>query len=172
MLKPCKYPVRAEHYALDHSVVCKHGDDNVTACGLTRRLSKGRTFGDERLGFIRRTVKKGECVADPEQIGGHAAAHATKTDEPYLHDLPLHIKPCPGLDGGNAAPTPTNSWRERVGLHGRARSPLANTCGWPLSLCDWYLALLADCFRALGKSYFQDTIVEVRFNFVLVHSVG
>src|SRR5262245_28347518 len=103
MLKPCKYPVRAEHYALDHSVVCEHGDDNVTACGLTRRLSKGGTFGDEYLGFIRRAVKTGECVAGPEQIGGHAAAHATKPDESDLHDLPLHKKPCPGLDGGNAA---------------------------------------------------------------------
>src|SRR5262249_55109869 len=46
-------------------------------------------------------------------------------------------------------------------------------CG-PLSLAflDWYLALFANRFGALGKAHFQNTIVEGRLNLVLVHGVG
>src|SRR4029078_1868563 len=46
-------------------------------------------------------------------------------------------------------------------------------CPFPgLALFNRYGALFANRFRALWKAHFQDTIVEGRFNFVLVHGVG
>jgi hypothetical protein len=46
------------------------------------------------------------------------------------------------------------------------------SCGLSLSFCNWYRTLFADCFGALGKADLQDTIIEARFDLVLVHGVG
>src|SRR5262249_3576200 len=59
----------------------------------------------------------------------------------------------------------------RFGLHRRAQSPLAGACGLPLSLCDWYPALFANCFGTLGNTHLQDTVVKTGFNFVLIDRI-
>ena len=44
--------------------------------------------------------------------------------------------------------------------------------GERLDLLDWYRALLANRLGPLGEAHLQDTIIEARFNFVLIDSVG
>jgi hypothetical protein len=44
-------------------------------------------------------------------------------------------------------------------------------CGLPLSLCDWYPVLFADCFGTLGNTHLSRHRCQTGFNFVLIDRI-
>ena len=74
-----------EHRLLDRAVVGQHGDHHLAVRGIAGRVGERRALADQGLGLLGRAVINGQRMTRGQQIGRHAASHASNADETDLH---------------------------------------------------------------------------------------
>jgi len=77
--------VPSERRLLQGFVISEHRPDHFDSAGFGDRAGDARTELRQRLRLLPRPVVENEFVRCPDEILGHARAHASKSDEADFH---------------------------------------------------------------------------------------